>query len=243
VYDIADDSTAGQREIQINLKPGAAALGFTTSDVANQMRGALFGLDAHVYAAAQEDIDVRVRLDEATRRDLYAVENLWIISPAGRPVPLGRDRRSRRRHRLCHHHAHRPQARRHRHRRHRSWRQPGRSCRSFRTRRMRERHPLVSIELAGRHSSNRPTHSPSLPIGFAAALIMIYVILAWLFSSYWQPFAVMLAIPFGLIGVIWGHLLARLRADVPQHDRLRRAFRRGRERFADSRAVLQRQVR
>jgi multidrug efflux pump subunit AcrB len=36
---------------------------------------------------------------------------------------------------------------------------------------------------------------------------MIYVILAWLFASYLQPFAVMLAIPFGLIGVIWGHLI------------------------------------
>ena len=36
---------------------------------------------------------------------------------------------------------------------------------------------------------------------------MIYVILAWLFASYIQPLAVMLAIPFGLIGVIWGHLI------------------------------------
>ena len=36
---------------------------------------------------------------------------------------------------------------------------------------------------------------------------MIYVILAWLFASYFQPIAVMLAIPFGFIGVIWGHLL------------------------------------
>ena len=34
---------------------------------------------------------------------------------------------------------------------------------------------------------------------------MIYVILAWLFSSYLQPFAVMLAIPFASIGVVWGH--------------------------------------
>ena len=31
--------------------------------------------------------------------------------------------------------------------------------------------------------------------------------LAWLFGSYLQPFAVMLAIPFSLIGVVWGHWL------------------------------------
>ncbi|MEM6854517.1 MAG: efflux RND transporter permease subunit, partial [Planctomycetota bacterium] len=32
-----------------------------------------------------------------------------------------------------------------------------------------------------------------------------YVILAWLFSSYFQPLTVMLIIPFSLIGVMWGH--------------------------------------
>jgi multidrug efflux pump subunit AcrB len=37
---------------------------------------------------------------------------------------------------------------------------------------------------------------------------MIYVILAWLFGSYFQPFIVMLGIPFAMIGVIWGHYIA-----------------------------------
>jgi multidrug efflux pump subunit AcrB len=44
-------------------------------------------------------------------------------------------------------------------------------------------------------------------MGLAAACVMIYVILAWLFSSYVQPLIVMLIIPFTLIGVTWGHLL------------------------------------
>jgi multidrug efflux pump subunit AcrB len=38
-------------------------------------------------------------------------------------------------------------------------------------------------------------------------MLMIYVVLAWLFGTYSQPLAVMIAIPFGLIGVVWGHLL------------------------------------
>jgi multidrug efflux pump subunit AcrB len=37
---------------------------------------------------------------------------------------------------------------------------------------------------------------------------MIYVILAWLFGSYFQPLIVMLGIPFAIIGVIWGHYIA-----------------------------------
>lgn len=47
----------------------------------------------------------------------------------------------------------------------------------------------------------------SLPYGFLAACVMIYLILAWLFGSYVQPIAIMLAIPFAITGVIWGHLL------------------------------------
>jgi hydrophobic/amphiphilic exporter-1 (mainly G- bacteria), HAE1 family len=206
VYDIADNSSAGQREIQVNLRPGAAALGFTTSDVANQLRGALFGLDAHVFAAQQEDIDVRVRLDEATRRDLHAVENLWLISPAGQPVPLSEIaelvegtsyatiNRIDRKRAVTVTADTAPGV------------NPEEVVRKLDLDRIREQHPLVFIEMAGRQQQQADAFA-SLPIGYLAALVMIYVILAWLFSSYWQPIAVMLAIPFGLIGVIWGHVL------------------------------------
>ncbi len=206
VVDIADDDAAGQREIQVITRPGAAALGFTASDIANQMRGALYGLDAHVFAAEQEDIDVRVRLDEATRRDLYAVENLWLITPAGVPVPLrevaelregtgyATIRRINRRRAVTVMADTLPGV------------SPEDIMREFDLNALREAHPFVSIETAGRQEQMRDAFA-TLPIGFGAALVMIYVILAWLFSSYVQPLAVMISIPFGLIGVIWGHML------------------------------------
>ena len=34
-----------------------------------------------------------------------------------------------------------------------------------------------------------------------------YLTLAWVFGSWTRPIAVMMVIPFGLIGAIWGHLL------------------------------------
>ena len=42
----------------------------------------------------------------------------------------------------------------------------------------------------------------SLPYGFLAAAILIYVVLAWLFSSYVQPLVVMAAVPFSIVGVV-----------------------------------------
>ncbi|UCD76205.1 MAG: efflux RND transporter permease subunit, partial [Phycisphaerales bacterium] len=208
VVDIADDNAIGQREVQIHLKPGAAALGFTVAEVARQVRGALFGFDPHVFSADREDIDVRVRLDEESRRSLQTIENLWIIGQGGIRVPLqeiaeltegtsyNAIRRVDRKRAISV----------------TADTAPGVSPESVvpvlrpQFERLKRQHPAVGIELAGRQRQMGKAFE-SLPVGFLAALIGIYVILAWLFSSYVQPLAVMLAIPFGIIGVVWGHLL------------------------------------
>lgn len=46
--------------------------------------------------------------------------------------------------------------------------------------------------------------------GGMLALICIYVILAWVFSSWLKPFAVMIMIPFALIGAVLGHYVMGL---------------------------------
>jgi multidrug efflux pump subunit AcrB len=43
--------------------------------------------------------------------------------------------------------------------------------------------------------------------GGILALVMIYIILAWVFASYSWPLAVMMVIPFGISGAIFGHWL------------------------------------
>ncbi|UWQ19145.1 efflux RND transporter permease subunit [Jannaschia sp. M317] len=42
-------------------------------------------------------------------------------------------------------------------------------------------------------------------LGLVACLLGIYVVLAWIFSSWTRPAVIMAVIPFGLIGAIWGH--------------------------------------
>lgn len=42
-------------------------------------------------------------------------------------------------------------------------------------------------------------------LGFMLCLLGIYLVLAWVFSSFTRPIVVMAVIPFGLIGVIYGH--------------------------------------
>ncbi len=206
VYDVADDSDMGQLELQISLTAGAAALGLTTDDVARQVRGALYGLDAHVFAAKQEDIDVRVRLEETTRRSLDAIQDSWLISPAGTAVPLAEvasvtDKNT---------YATIKRVNRQRSVTVTADTAPGLSPESIVSQlpvdQLRQAYPELTIELAGRQQQQVEALA-SLPLGFLAAMLMVYVILAWLFSSYWQPVIVMIAVPFAIIGVVWGHLL------------------------------------
>ncbi|MEO0587112.1 MAG: efflux RND transporter permease subunit, partial [Planctomycetota bacterium] len=71
---------------------------------------------------------------------------------------------------------------------------------------IRDEYPGLRFFFGGRQEQVSDAFS-TLPIGMGFALILIYIILAWLFSSYVQPLIVMCVIPFALIGVIWGHLL------------------------------------
>lgn len=214
VRDVSDDDLAGSPEIQITLRPGAAALGLSVADVARQVRGILFGLDAHVFSDRREDIDVRVRMDEGSRRRLDSIEELWVVTPTGRRVPLIevadlRDGSSYSTIRRVD--------------RERTISvladcaigvNPEEVSRSIAPRLvlLEQEFPGLTIRSAGRAQDLRDAVS-TLPIAFGAAMLMIYAILAWLFSSYTQPFAVMIAIPFAVIGVVWGHLLMGYQLD------------------------------
>ena len=44
-------------------------------------------------------------------------------------------------------------------------------------------------------------------LGATIGLAGMVLVLAWVFASYGRPFAVLLAIPLGFIGVAWGHFL------------------------------------
>lgn len=209
VVGIDDNADRGQRELQIRLHAGAAALGFTASEVARQVRGAVFGLEAHTFAEDREEVKVRVILDEASRRSIGTIEHLFVRSPAGHWVPLSEVAEVSERtgystiHRLNRERAITVTAEVQE-----AVNNPERVVGSLLPyfEELRGRYPGVSVEARGRQLETTRSLS-SLRTGFLVASILIYIILAWLFGSYYQPLAVMLAIPFSMIGVIWGHYL------------------------------------
>ncbi len=205
VHDIADNNDLGQRELRVTLKPSAPP-GFTASGVSQQVRGALYGLDAHVFSDQQEDINVRVRLDSATRSSITAVRDLWVIGPTGQAVPLAE---------IAQVEDSQTYASIHRINRQRAVTvtadvdprlSPESIVSGLPLDKLRQQFPDVEVSMGGRQEQEADAFS-SLPLGLAAALVMIYVLLAWLFNSLTQPFLVMLVIPFSIVGTVWGHLL------------------------------------
>lgn len=69
-----------------------------------------------------------------------------------------------------------------------------------------EKYPGYTVSYGGEFEDQQRTFRNLLK-SFMIAFFMIFIILAALFNSLIQPFIVMMAIPFGLIGVIFGFLL------------------------------------
>jgi len=64
----------------------------------------------------------------------------------------------------------------------------------------------VSFGFEGRAEEQAETMG-DMKQGLILAFTLIYIVLAWVFSSYGWPLVVMAAIPFGLIGAIFGHMV------------------------------------
>jgi multidrug efflux pump subunit AcrB len=81
-------TSEGQDEIEISLKPRAAELGLTQALLANQVRQSFFGEEAQRVQRGVDDIRVMVRLPLEARQSLDTLDQLTIRTPSGAEVPL-----------------------------------------------------------------------------------------------------------------------------------------------------------
>ena len=66
--------------------------------------------------------------------------------------------------------------------------------------------PGVNFSFEGQGREQRQTMS-GLVRGFTVALLVMFTLIAIPFRSYLQPLIVLSAVPFGMVGAVWGHLL------------------------------------
>jgi multidrug efflux pump subunit AcrB len=209
VSGIDDGFSPGKEQFDFTLEPEGHSLGLTVSELARQVRNAFYGAEALRQQRGRNEVKVLVRRPESERVSEFDVEKLMIRTPAGRNVPL-------------------PQvAKVERGRAYTSiQRRDGRrivtvtadvtpigdTTRVLNTLRANvlpeivRRHPGLTYSFEGKQADFRESNE-ALMTGLLIALCAIYACLVIPFRSYSQPLIVMIAIPFGMVGAIIGHLL------------------------------------
>ncbi len=209
VKDIDDGFTPGKEQLDFRITANGESLGLTSRDIARQVRNAFSGTEALRQQRGRNEVTVRVRLPERERSSEFNIENLMLKTPAGTFVPLfevaelsrGRafttiNRRDARRTVTVSADVE-PIS------------QTGQIMATLNSQILPELtrdFPGLTYGYQGRQARMQESTS-GLANGFIMAMIAIYFLLAIPFRSYSQPMIVMLAIPFGVVGAILGHLL------------------------------------
>ncbi|MFC1603926.1 efflux RND transporter permease subunit [Planctomycetota bacterium] len=209
VKDIDDGYTPGKRQLDYSLTDEGHSLGLTQQTLARQLRNAFYGAEAVRQQRGRNEVRAKVRLPREQRVRQYDLEELLIRTPQGTDVPLAQIARVK----------------------------PGRAYTAINRRNGRrtvtvtanvepmsetsqvkatlelemlpqliERFSGLSYRWEGRQQDMMESTS-SLFSGLFLALFAIYALLAVPFRSYYQPIIVMIAIPFGIVGAVLGHII------------------------------------
>ncbi len=208
VSDIEDDLPYGKLETILELTPRGRALGFTTESVGRQVRNAFEGAIAKRFARGDEEVLVRVQYPRGAV-DLAALDALYLRGPGGAEVPLASIVKIREKRGFA------------RIRREDGVRQAAvtaevdksrttndivlRDLEANGLREVAARHG-IRYSFAGKAEEQQQTFE-DMATGAVIGLICIYIILAWVFSSYTRPIVVMSVIPLGFVGATVGHML------------------------------------
>ncbi|MBT7616303.1 MAG: efflux RND transporter permease subunit [Calditrichaeota bacterium] len=208
--EIDDSYSEGKRELRLKLKPEASLLGITETDLAMQVRGAFYGSEALRIQRGRNEVRVMVRYPEYERQDLSSVEEMRFRTPSGVEIPFAQaayvsetrgysvvNRTDRKRvinvrakvnTRIAN----------------------AEEILADLTPRLLDKmvleYPGLSYDLEG-EARDRKESMGSLMRGFILAMFVIFALLAIPFRSFTQPFIVMSAIPFGIVGALIGHLV------------------------------------
>ena len=209
VKDIDDGYTPGKQQLNFSIKPEGESLRLTAYEVARQVRYAFYGAEALRQQRGRNEIKVKVRYPKERRISEYDLEQLLIRTSDGVDVPLLKVAQVER----------------------------GRAYTTINRRNGRrtvsvtadvnpidqtdqvmetlntevlpqliQDHPGLSYKYEGRQADMSESMQ-GLRSGFVLAVMAIFVLLAIPFRSYVQPIIVMIAIPFGIVGAVLGHII------------------------------------
>jgi multidrug efflux pump subunit AcrB len=217
LFQINSSAQAGPEEVRLRVKPEAEALGITLADLARQVRGAFYGVEAQRIQRGDQEVKVMVRYPRSDRRSLGNLENMWIRTPDGRELPfhavaetqLGAGYNNIRRvngdravtvsARADYGIAEPAQVRR--------------DVLDNYLPNLAQRYPGLRWNTTGGAREEELAFG-EIVSGFIIALFGIYALMAIPLKSYLEPLIIMGVIPFGIVGAVVGHLLLGMNINI-----------------------------
>ncbi|MBD3333059.1 AcrB/AcrD/AcrF family protein, partial [candidate division GN15 bacterium] len=215
--DVTTTDQEGRRELDIQLKPRAYALGLTLQDVVGQVRQGFFGEEVQRIQRGRDEIRVWVRYPEADRSALGFLDQMRVRTPQGDEYPFSE---------LATYSIER-----------------GVTTISHLDR-LREvkveaaqadvsedlppilneieldvlppilaQNPTVRYSFEGQSRSQAKVQA-SMRQAFPIALIGMFILVVLVFRSYAQAFMIFSLIPIGILGAIWGHGIQGLQINM-----------------------------
>ncbi len=213
VHSVTGSMQIGKPELHLKLKPEAKFHGLTLQSLGEQVRSAFFGLEVQRFFKDKEEVRVMLRLPATNRRSLDNLDYMPILLPNGNFVPFmtvaevdhtpgfaSITRHNRERIQLISAEVYKGEA---------SVENLLTELRATVIPELEARFPGLRIEPGQNRQKQEQAMSVLWGYGALAALA-IYSLLAIPLRSYTQPILIMLAIPFGFIGAVLGHLLLNI---------------------------------
>lgn len=210
IKDVDDGFSDGKPQLDLTLTDAGRAAGFTSVDLARSIRAALFGAEAYRLQRGRDEVRVYVRLPDEERNSEYAFEELVLRTPSGGEMQLAAVANTERGTSYT-------EIRRIDGRRAvevtagiddavGNGTEITQKINTDILPRLLAEFPGLSWEVGGEQKEFQES-IVSLFKGMGIAILVMYVLLAIAFRSYIQPIAVLMAIPFGLVGAVAGHIL------------------------------------
>ena len=210
VFDVSDTYRAGKPEIDLALTAEGEALGLTLQGLGTQVRQGFFGEEAQRVQRNRDDVRVMVRYPLGDRRSLGDLERMRVRTPEGDEVPFST---------VATGSMGRGPAAITRIDRQRSINVQAEIDASITTSgqiidaleeqflpNLMARYPGVTYSFEGDEAEFAESMD-GLVKGFGVIMFVMYGMLAIPLKSYWKPVIILSAIPFGMVGAIWGHAI------------------------------------
>ena len=206
--DVIDNDKKGIKEVSIKLKPKAILLGLQLQDILNQVRQGFFGGEIQRLQRGIDEVKVWVRYKEDNRASLGDLEEMRIRLNDGKSIPLREiasyeiERGIMAINHLDTKREFRIEA---------DMADPGESAieimSSFEEGILKDimaKYPSLTYSFEGQSKQSEKTAKSGKKV-IPIILIMMLAIITLTFRSFGQALVVFIMIPFGLIGVGWGH--------------------------------------